>query len=116
MGIFTSSNIISENGITGTTIEATNINSLSGITSITLDTVTINATTVDATTISGDTFYGDGGGLVNVPSIYTQNNTIGTNRVAIIADSLTWSGGSETRVVNSRKIKEVTQASDIPTS
>ncbi len=116
MGIFTSSNIISENGITGTTIEATNINSLSGITSITLDTVTINATTVDATTISGDTFYGDGGGLVNVPSIYTQNNTIGTNRVAIIADNLTWSGGSETRVVNSRKIKEVTQASDIPTS
>jgi len=66
--------------------------------------------------LSGDTFYGDGSNLTSTPSIYTQNNTIGTNRVAIITDSLTWSGGSESRIINGRTIKEVSQASDIPTA
>jgi len=123
MGIFTSSNIISENGITGTTIEATNVNSLSGITGITIDTkiidtVTINATTVYATTISGDTFYGDGGGLVNVPSdtLYTVDGTVGSSRTVTITDTLTLTGGQEIRVVNGRTYREVTQASDLPTT
>lgn len=95
MGTFITSNILSENGITGTTI---------------------SATTVDATTISGDTFYGDGSNLTNTPSLYTQDNTIGSNRTANILDSLTWSGGQEIRTVNSRIYREITQASDLPTS
>ena len=95
MGTFITSNILSEGGITGTTI---------------------SATTISSTSISGGTFYGDGSNLTSTPSIYNQNNTIGTNRVAIITDSLTWSGGSESRIVNGRTMKEVTQASDIPTA
>ncbi len=144
MGIFTSSNIISENGITGTTIDVTTINAINinsensitgtsinatsissenGITGVTIDstsinTTTINATTVDATTISGDTFYGDGSGLINVPSdtLYTINGLVGTSRVVSITDTLTWSGGSEIREVNGRFYKEITKASDLPTT
>ena len=47
MGTFITSNIFSENGITGTTISATNISS---------------------TSISGDTFYGDGSNITNISS------------------------------------------------
>ena len=53
MGTFITSNIFSENGITGTTISATNISS---------------------TSISGDTIYGDGSNITNISStINTQN-------------------------------------------
>ena len=47
-------------------------------------------------------------------SIYTDNGTIGSGRVATLTDTLTWTGGQEIRIVNSRIFKEVTQASDLP--
>jgi hypothetical protein len=47
-------------------------------------------------------------------SIYTDDGTIGSGRVASITDTLTWTGGQEIRIVNGRTIKEVTQASDLP--
>ncbi len=50
------------------------------------------------------------------PTLYTENGTIGSSRTATITDSLTWSGGQEIRTVNSRIYKEVTQASELPTS
>ena len=55
MGTFITSNILSEGGITGTTI---------------------SATTISSTSISGDTLYGDGSNLTNVTStsiLNTQN-------------------------------------------
>lgn len=89
------------------------INIMTGLT-----TNTINATTVDATTISGDTFYGDGSGLVNVPSdtLYTVDGTVGSSRTVTITDTLTTTGGQEIRVVNGRTYREITQASDLPTT
>ena len=112
MGTFISSNIFSENGLTASTISATTIDVT------TLNSTTVNSTTIDATTISGDTFYGDGSGLVNVPpvNLYTQNGTVGSNRVVTISDTLTFSGGSEIRVVNGRTYKEINQPSDLPTT
>ena len=47
-------------------------------------------------------------------SIYTDNGTIGSGRVATLTDTLTWTDGQEIRIVNSRIFKEVTQASDLP--
>ena len=53
MGTFITSNILSEGGITGTTI---------------------SATTISSTSISGDTLYGDGSNITNISStINTQN-------------------------------------------
>lgn len=49
-------------------------------------------------------------------SIYTDNGSIGSGRVATITDTLTWTGGQKIRIANSRTIKEVTQASDLPTT
>jgi hypothetical protein len=95
MGTFITSNILSEGGITGNT----------GVFSDTFSGLTTEAT-----------FYGDGSSLTNTPSLYTQNNTVGSNRTATILDSLTWSGGQEIRTVNSRIYREITQASDLPTS
>lgn len=50
------------------------------------------------------------------PTIYTANGTIGTARTATITDSFTTSGGQEIRVVNNRIYREVTQASELPTT
>jgi len=107
MGTFITSNILSENGLTASTISATTLNA-----------TTIDSTTISATTISGTTFYGDGSGLNNITStnLYTQDGTIGTNRVVTISDTLTFSGGSEIRVVNGRTYKEINQPSDLPTT
>ena len=112
MGTFITSNILSENGLTASTISATTIDVT------TLNATTIDSTTISATTISGTTFYGNGSGLTNVSStnLYTQDGTIGTNRVVTISDTLTFSGGSEIRVVNGRTYKEINQPSDLPTT
>ena len=112
MGTFITSNILSENGLTASTISATTIDVT------TLNATTIDSTTISATTISGTTFYGDGSGLTNITStnLYTQDGTIGTNRVVTISDTLTFSGGSEIRVVNGRTYKEINQPSDLPTT
>ena len=112
MGTFITSNILSENGLTASTISATTIDVT------TLNATTIDSTTISATTISGTTFYGDGSGLTNVSStnLYTQDGTIGANRVVTISDTLTFSGGSEIRVVNGRTYKEINQPSDLPTT
>jgi hypothetical protein len=97
--------VINLNGVKGDTGSPGTLTGNTGVFSDTFSGLTTEAT-----------FYGDGSNLTSTPSIYTQNNTIGTNRVAIITDSLTWSGGSESRIINGRTIKEVTQASDIPTA
>jgi hypothetical protein len=47
-------------------------------------------------------------------SIYTGSGTVPDATVATLAGSLTWTGGSMTRVVGSRNIVEVTQESDMP--
>lgn len=61
-------------------------------------------------------FQGNGTNLTNTPSIYTVNGTIGTTRTVTITDSLTTTGGQEIRVVNGRTYREVTQASELPTT
>lgn len=65
-------------------------------------------------------FQGDGSGLTGVTAasanLYTTDGTVGTNRIATIGSSLTWTGGQEIRIVNSRIIREVTQDSDLPTA
>jgi hypothetical protein len=115
MGTFITSNILSENGLTASTISATTID-VTTLNSTTVNSTTIDSTTISATTISGTTFYGDGSGLVSSPNLYTQDGTIGTNRVVTISDTLTFSGGSEIRVVNGRTYKEINQPSDLPTT
>ena len=79
----------------------------------------ILATDIKTTSASGSfsgSFQGDGTNLTNTPSIYTVNGTIGTTRTATITDSFTTSGGQEIRTVNSRIYREVTQASELPTT
>ena len=73
-------------------------------------------------------FEGNGSGVTGIisssytstasyaPSLYSENKTIGTSRTATITDSLTWSGGQEIRTTNSRIYREVTQASELPTT
>jgi hypothetical protein len=61
-------------------------------------------------------FQGNGTNLTNTPSLYTINGDIGINRVVRITDTLTWTSGQEIRVTNGRTYREVTQASDLPTT
>tara|TARA_R110000787_G_scaffold75656_2_gene167339 strand:+ start:1457 stop:3370 length:1914 start_codon:yes stop_codon:yes gene_type:complete len=81
----------------------------------------ILATDIKTTSASGSfsgSFEGDGSGLTGIVSsnLYTTDGTVGTNRVATIGSSLTWTGGQEIRISNSRIIREVTQDSDLPTA
>ena len=83
----------------------------------------ILATDIKTTSASGSfsgSFEGDGSGLTGVTAasanLYTTDGTVGTNRIATIGSSLTWTGGQEIRIVNSRIIREVTQDSDLPTA
>ena len=49
-------------------------------------------------------------------NIYTNDGNIADGRVATLDGTLTWDGGKEIRTVNSRIIREVTEASDLPTT
>ena len=49
-------------------------------------------------------------------TLYNNDDSVGSGRIATITDTLTWTNGSIIRDVNSRIIKEVTQASDLPTT
>lgn len=53
---------------------------------------------------------------ISSESIYTTDGTIGTSRTAELTDSLTYRLGQIIRSTNSRVIKEVTQASELPTT
>lgn len=97
--------VINLNGVKGDTGSPGTLTGNTGVFSDTFSGLTTEAT-----------FYGDGSNLTSTPSLYTQNNTVGSNRTATILDSLTWSGGQEIRTVNSRIYREITQASDLPTS
>jgi hypothetical protein len=83
----------------------------------------ILATDIKTTSASGSfsgSFQGDGSGLTGVTAapanLYTTDGTVGTNRIATIGSSLTWTGGQEIRISNSRIVREVTQDSDLPTA
>ena len=54
--------------------------------------------------------------IADASSIYTADGTIATTRVATIQNGLTWSGSTETRITNTRTIKEVISAADIGTT
>ena len=47
-------------------------------------------------------------------NIYTNDGNVADGRVATLDGTLTWDRGKEIRTVNSRIIKEVTEASDLP--
>lgn len=49
-------------------------------------------------------------------NIYLNDGTVADGRVATLDGTLTWDGGKEIRTVNSRIIKEVTEASDLPST
>jgi hypothetical protein len=49
-------------------------------------------------------------------SIYTADGTIALNRLVQIQNGLIWSGSTETRITNSRTIKEVITESDLGTT
>ena len=49
-------------------------------------------------------------------NIYTADGTMTTNRLAIITNGLIWSGSTETRITNSRTIKEVITEADLGTT
>ena len=54
--------------------------------------------------------------VADAGSIYAADGTIATTRVATIQNGLTWSGSTETRITNTRTIKEVISAADIGTT
>ncbi len=54
--------------------------------------------------------------IADASSIYTADGTIATTRIATIQNGLTWSGSTETRITNTRTIKEVISAADIGTT
>lgn len=49
-------------------------------------------------------------------NLYTADGTMTTNRLAIITNGLIWSGSTETRITNSRTIKEVITEADLGSS
>ena len=99
--------------------------------SVNITSSNIQTTDIKTTSASGSfsgSFEGDGTNITGIisssyatsssfaPSLYKTNGTIGTSRTATITDSLTWSGGQEIRTTNSRIYREVTQASELPTT
>ena len=54
--------------------------------------------------------------IADASNIYVADGTIATTRVATIQNGLTWSGSTETRITNTRTIKEVISAADIGTT
>ena len=49
-------------------------------------------------------------------NIYTNDGNVADGRIATLDGTLTWDGGKEIRTVNGRIIREVTEASDLPTT
>ena len=99
--------------------------------SVNITSSNIQTTDIKTTSASGSfsgSFEGDGTNITGIisssyatsssfaPSLYKTNGTIGTSRTATITDSLTWSGGQEIRTTNSRIYREITQASELPTT
>jgi len=99
--------------------------------SVNITSSNIQTTDIKTTSASGSfsgSFEGDGTNITGIisssyatsssfaPSLYKTNGTVGTSRTVTIFDSLTWSGGQEIRTTNSRIYREVTQASELPTT
>ena len=99
--------------------------------SVNITSSNIQTTDIKTTSASGSfsgSFEGDGTNITGIisssyatsssfaPSLYKTNGTVGTSRTVTISDSLTWSGGQEIRTTNSRIYREVTQASELPTT
>ena len=95
-------------GIYQVTSGTVNVNYIDLVVSMIVGTGTLNNTKQYAIS------YVTSGPIEN--TLYSGDDTITAGRIATLGGSLTWTGGQEIRTVNSRIFKEVTQASDLPTT